>query len=139
MKNSLPRRGKAALTASRLRSAITNGKNLLADVDHRSAWMRRLKDLVGDATSDLGGADLLSNAERVLVRRAAMLTLQAEMMESRWNGTDGEAPAKEIETYQRITNTLRRTLKDLGLQRRPRPITPDYSDMARRAREAHPA
>jgi hypothetical protein len=68
-----------------------------------------------------------------------MLTLQAELMESRWNETNGEADAKSLETYQRITNTLRRTLKDLGLQRRPRPVTPDYTSMARRAREAHPS
>jgi len=30
---------------------------LLADLDHRGAWARRLRDLIADHTSDLGGDD----------------------------------------------------------------------------------
>ena len=91
----------------------------------RGAWARRLRDLISDHISDLGGEDALSTAERVLVRRAAMLCLQAELMESRFaNNEHGEASAKQIETYQRVTNTLRRTLEALGLHRRPKDVNP---------------
>src|SRR5262245_9538391 len=108
-----------------VRSAITNGTTLLADLDHRGAWARRLRDLIADHTADLGGADAVSQAEKVLVRRAAMLTLQLELQEQRFALNDGgEATGKQIEIYQRTTNTLRRTLEALGLQRRARDVTP---------------
>jgi hypothetical protein len=122
---STPRRRVSELSLRKLRSAISNGSSLLgSEVDHRSAWMRRLKDLVDDHVSDLGGLDAMSQAEKVLVRRAAMLTLQAELMEKRWNETNGEASAKSLETYQRVVGALRRTLESLGLRRRARDVTP---------------
>jgi hypothetical protein len=40
--------------------------------------------LISAHTSDLGGQDMISTPEIILIRRAAMLTLQLEMMESRW-------------------------------------------------------
>jgi hypothetical protein len=70
-----------------------------------------------------------------------MMTLQLEIMEARWQGNAGEASAKELETYQRVTGSLRRTLESLGLQRRSKDVTPplDLKAMIRRAKEAHPA
>ena len=51
----MPRRKKTELNLSKLRSAITNGTHVLVGVDHRSAWMRRLADLISQHTADLGG------------------------------------------------------------------------------------
>ena len=111
-------------TLTSLRSAISDGRTLL-DVDGRSGWARRLRDLVHAHTSDLGGDGNLSEAERVLVRRAAMLTLQLELMEFNWaKNSEGEAGPKSIRVYQQCTNTLRRTLECLGIQRRPKDVTP---------------
>jgi hypothetical protein len=70
----------------------------------------------------------LSTAELMLVRRSAQLTLQLEMMEEDWASRGGEAPAKRLETYQRTTNTLRRTLESLGLQRRSKDVTPTLQE-----------
>jgi hypothetical protein len=57
-----------------------------------------------------------------------MLTLQLELMEQRFAvNENGEASAKQLETYQRVTNTLRRTLESLGLQRRQHDVTPTLS------------
>jgi hypothetical protein len=124
-------RQKPDLTLRKLRSAISNGSTLLIDVDHRSAWMRRLRDLNADAVADLGGEDALSSAERALVRRSAMLQLQLEMMEQRWAANNGQASAKALDTYQRTTGALRR-VETLGLQRRSRDVTPpDPLDYAR--------
>jgi hypothetical protein len=119
-------RRKASPAPSRDRSAITNGSKLLgAEVDHRSAWMRRYRDLIQAHLSDLGGEAEVSEAEKVLVRRAAMLTLQLELLERRFAGNEsGEASPAQIETYQRCTNTLRRMLEALGLKRRAREIPP---------------
>lgn len=129
MKKRNKRRGSktADLTLSKVRSAITNGATLLADLDHRGAWARRLRDLIAGQTADLGGDEAISAAERVLIRRAAMMTLQLELQEQRFALNDGgEATSRQIETYQRTTNTLRRTLEALGLERRPRTVSPDH-------------
>jgi hypothetical protein len=72
----------------------------------------------------------------VLIRRACMMTLQAELMEQTFSqNEDGAASAKQIDSYQRLTNTLRRTLESLlaggrGLERRPRDVTAIYDDNA---------
>jgi hypothetical protein len=71
-----------------------------------------------------------SLAERVLVRRAAMLCLQLELLEQRFAANDGgQASAAQLEQYQRGTNSLRRTLQALGLERRAKDVTPDHSLM----------
>jgi hypothetical protein len=77
-------RGKVALTKTALRSAITSGTCTLPEVDHRSAWMRRLRDLAADITRDLGGDEAVTAAERMLVRRGSMLCLQLELREQSW-------------------------------------------------------
>jgi len=101
--------------------------------------MRRLRDLIGAHLADLGGRDLVSEAEFCLVRRAALLTLELELLESRFEENDG-AKAAELECYQRVASSLRRLLETLGLTRRARDVTPpnplDYArDYARRKAE----
>src|SRR4051812_43339579 len=123
-KNKRPPRKRLAPSLACFKSAITNGSALLHDVDGRTQWMRRLRDLIAAHVSDIGGEDALSAAETALVRRAAMLTLQLELMESRWRETNGEATAQSLLTYQRTVGTLRRTLESLGLQRRSKDVTP---------------
>jgi hypothetical protein len=79
--------------------------------------MRRLKDLIADYVSDLGGEDRVSTGEMALVRRAAMLTLQAERMETRFVEEEGAASPHSLDLYQRLTGALRRVLEALGLRR----------------------
>jgi hypothetical protein len=111
---------------TRFRAAMTNGRHVLNGVDHRSAWMRRLRDLIEEHEVDLGGADYISASERRLVRRAAMMTIQLEMMDLRFAQRD--ADTEQLEIYQRMTNSLRRCLEALGLRRRPRDVTPSVSE-----------
>jgi hypothetical protein len=56
------------------RSRITNGSALPPDIDGRSPWIRRCKDIIAAHISDLGGEDNVSEAERSIIRRAAVLT-----------------------------------------------------------------
>src|SRR6266516_2817607 len=114
-------RKRSAPSMATVHSALTNGSSLFLDksLDQRSAWMRRLRDLIKSHQSDLGGVENISTAELVLIRRASMLCLQLEMMESRWQfQAGGEASTKQIDTYQRTVGALRRLLETLGLQRR---------------------
>ncbi len=105
------------------RSRLTNGSSLLSGVDGRSTWARRMRDLIELHVSDLGGVDACSNAERALVRRAACLSLECELLESQF-ATDGQASPQSLDLYQRTSNSLRRLLESLGLERRQRDVTP---------------
>jgi hypothetical protein len=122
----MTRRKRPDLTLGKVRSAITNGSHLLWDVDARSAWMRRYRDLILAHESDLGGADYVSEAERRLIKRAAMIELQCELLDAKFANNGGEASAFDLERYQRSSNTLRRLLETLskGLERRAKDMTP---------------
>jgi hypothetical protein len=108
---------------SKARSKITNGKQLIAGIDGRSTWVRRLRDLIALHVNDLGGIEAVSAAERSIVQRAATLTVELERMESAFAAA-GEASAQDIDLYQRTANSLRRLLESLGLQRRAKDVTP---------------
>lgn len=89
---------------ARQRSAITNGRRLLVGVDMRSAWARRLKDLVVAHVQDLGGVSEISAAELSIVRRASTLEVELELLEARF-ATAGQASAEDLDLYQRTAGT----------------------------------
>ena len=93
----MPRRRTRDISLRKIRSALTNGSALLVDVDHRSAWMRRLRDLQQLHVADAGGLDNISEAEHSLIRRAAMLELQLELLDSRFAANNGEATLHPID------------------------------------------
>jgi hypothetical protein len=107
----------------RQKSKIGNGSALLPGVDNRSTWVRRCKELLADHISDLGGEDNVSAAERSIVRRAAVLTVELERLEVRF-ALAGEASAEDIDLYARVSANLRRLLESVGLQRRAKNVTP---------------
>ena len=107
---------------NRQRSRVSNGSVLLPGVDGRSSWVRRCKDVIAAHLSDLGGLDNCSAAEHSIVRRAAVLTTELEVLEVRF-AKAGEASSLDLETYQRCANSLRRLLEAIGLQRRPRDVS----------------
>ncbi len=121
----MARRKLSALAMSRLRSAITNGARTLVDVDHRTAWMRRLKDLIAAHISDAGGEDAaLSEGQLALIRRAAMMEIQLEMLDTKFANNEGCASSRDLDLYGRTSGNLRRVLESLGLHqgRKPREI-----------------
>lgn len=118
------------------RSRVTNGtSHLPKEVDGRSFYSRRLRDLIALHTADLGGAENLSAAEQALVRRAAVIMISLEKMEFKFALTDAEGvTAPELDLYQRLSNSLRRLLREVGIKRRTRDVTPDLSTyLARKA------
>jgi hypothetical protein len=115
------------------RSSVTNGSIVLAGVDGRSTWVRRLRDLIELHVADLGGPDAISQAERSIVRRAATLEVELERLESVF-ASAGEATPTQLDLYQRAAGNLRRLLEALGLQRRPKDVTPTLSEIIGGAR-----
>ena len=104
------------------RSKVANGKVLIPGIDQRSTWVRRCKEVIGDAISDAGGEDNVSSAERSLIRRAATLTVELERLEAQFATSEQSDPAA-LDLYQKLSNTLRRLLASLGLQRRAKDVS----------------
>jgi hypothetical protein len=112
---------------SRQRSRITNGSALLPGASGRTAWVRRCRDIIALHLADLGGDDNTSAAERSIVRRAAVLTTELEMLEARF-ATAGQATATDLDLYIRASGNLRRLLEAVGIQRRPKDVTPSVAE-----------
>jgi hypothetical protein len=105
------------------RSRVGNGKVLLPMTDGRSLTARRFQDLYEDVAADLGGLDLLSEGQKQLIRRAAMISAESERQEAEWaNGRPFD-----LALYSTTANTLRRIFESLGLERRSRDVTPSLS------------
>src|SRR6266404_4420695 len=102
-----PPRGK------RPRSAITSGRKLFVQGDPNSAWSRRYHDLVVGHISDLGGRDLLSEAELSLIRRASAIECELERLDALLS----LGQAVDLDSYGRATSHLRRLFETLGLKR----------------------
>jgi hypothetical protein len=102
---------------------VTNGA-ILSGVDGRSTWARRLRDLMALHIADLGGDQNVSEAERAIIRRAAVIITELERMERNFALSEGAPGVSELEIYQRMANTMRRLLEAVGLERRPRDVTP---------------
>ena len=106
----------------------------LDDLDNRTAAARRARDLVADLEADLGGGDRLPIGLRELVKRAAMLGAIVEDCEVRWL----ERKPVDLAEYLSAVNAQRRVLATIGLDRRPRDITPDPLTYAQQRAEAGP-
>ena len=100
------------------RSAVTNGSQLFAEkLDHRSTWARRFRDLIQLQLLDLGGPEGCSESQVSLVRRAATLEIELEKFEFEFARPDRTAGNRALDRYSMLTNTLRRLLVTLGLER----------------------
>jgi hypothetical protein len=107
---------------SKQRTKVHNGSQLWANVDGRSLWARRAGELLAAHISDLGGPDNISEGERALAKRCAVLITELERREAVF-AQAGEATDEALAIYQTTVNTLRRTLEALGLRRRARDVT----------------
>ncbi len=79
---------------------------------------RRYRDVMASLVSDLGGSEILSEAQVQLIRRATTISLQCEA----WDAAAAAGEPVDWDLYGRTTNTLRRTLEAIGLQRVARDV-----------------
>ena len=111
----------------RIRSAVSNGRRLFVDGDGNSAWSRRYRDLIVGHISDMGGRDMLSQAQLSLIKRASAIELELEQMEGRLS----KGAQVDLDTFTRAASHLRRLLETLGLRRQARDVTPSLTDILR--------
>jgi hypothetical protein len=96
-------------------------------VDSRTAYARRYRDILAQLTADIGGDP--SEAQAIIIRRATQLAVWCEQAEAEAAGGN----PLNIGEYATATNTLRRRLLDLGLERRMRDITPSIDTYLKRS------
>lgn len=103
------------------RSRVTNGAAVFPrGLDGRTAEARRFKDVLADLVEHLGGTDWASEPQKHLARRAAALIVSCERAEKSLATGD----EFDVAEYTTAANSLRRLLTDLGLERKPRDVTP---------------
>jgi hypothetical protein len=106
------------------RSRVSNGRDLLPDVDGRSVIARRYRDIASAILLDQGGSDRCSEARKQLIRRFAAAAVLAEQLESRL--VNGEAI--DIQEHATLSSTLVRLAARIGINRSPKDVTPDLLD-----------
>jgi hypothetical protein len=102
------------------RSRITNHRDLLPQLDGRSAAARCFRDLVNAFVADQGGLEHCNEVKLGLLRRLAAITVQSEALESR--AANGEAI--DIATLCTLASTAMRLSTRIGIERVPKDITP---------------
>ncbi len=96
-------------------SAVSSGRRMFVQGDSSSAWSRRYRDIVASHVSDLGGRELLSEAEVSLIKRVSTLEIELEQME----GKLSMGLEIDLDLFQRTANSMRRLHETLGLKRVP--------------------
>jgi hypothetical protein len=108
------------------RTRTGNGKELLAGIDGRSVLARRVREVLGQIITDMGGDP--SEAQLAIAKRAATLVTWCESVEASFlNGEEFD-----VAIYGTSVNTLRRLLESVGLERRSKDITPNLRDYVTR-------
>jgi hypothetical protein len=106
-------------TASKVRVRLLT----LDELDGRTSAARLVRELIASIENDLGGAEALTEGQRQLVQRAAVLGAMIEDSETRWiGGAEFDAAA-----YLAQINAQRRVLATIGLERRTRDVTPSLA------------
>jgi hypothetical protein len=109
------------------RSRVSNGHDLLPDVDGRSIIARRYRDIANAIFVDQSGVDQCSEARKQLIRRFAAAAVLAEQMESRL--ANGEQI--DVQEHATLSSTLVRLAQRIGIDRIPRDVTsPSLDDIA---------
>jgi hypothetical protein len=90
------------------RSRVTNGTHLLMGMDGRRAEARRFRDLVQSYESEF---ESTSEADRTLIRQAALLALKSEQLQAavvRGEPVDADTLTKLGGQQRRVVGDLRR-------------------------------
>lgn len=118
-------------TRSAQRSRLGNGSaTLLGAKDERSVYVRRLKEVIGEYVEER--QDMLSAAQRSIIRRVAVLTIELEKLETRF-AEDPSVGERTLDLYNRTAGNLGRLLERLGLKPPERPAKTIHGYLASKA------
>lgn len=107
------------------RSLISNGHDVLPDVDGRSVIARRYRDITRAILVDQGGVEQCSESRQQLICRFAAAAVLAEQLESRL--ANGEQI--DIQEHATLSSTLVRLAQRIGIDRVAKDVTPSIADI----------
>jgi hypothetical protein len=110
-----------AARAPKGRSKVPNGQLPFIEGDARRKISRRFRDVLASIVTDLGGVERLSEGQKQMARRCAMLSVECEKMES---AAVAGLPF-DVDRYGLLTDRLGRAFQRLGLKRVMHDVTPD--------------
>jgi hypothetical protein len=116
-------RRKKSSQASRIENGVLLPKFDRNCTDGRSAWCRRLREAMEGFLADRGGWGEVSAGQMALIRRASVLVVELEKREVGFSRV-AQADDVSLAVYSTVSNTLRRLLSELGLERKQRDVTP---------------
>jgi hypothetical protein len=99
---------------------------MLAKLDRRTKEARLLEAARASLTRHVGGAP--DDIQRVLIERASRLMVYIETMDAQAL-EDGTMSERNSRSYLAWTNSLRLTLRDLGVRASPAEKLPDLHDI----------
>jgi hypothetical protein len=118
---SMKPRGRSRVTNARASGKVTAAALFTGEIDGRSVWGRRYRDLVALLVDDAGGLASLSELRLSLIRRIASLTLEAERLEVDL----ASGKQVDVDLLARLSSHIRRISETIGLDRVAKDITPD--------------
>jgi hypothetical protein len=106
------------------KSRVSNGQEILPNVDGRTLIARRYRDIAAAMVSDSGGEDHCSETRIQLIRRFSAAAVLAEAMEAEL------ANGKQIDLNEHalLSSTLVRIASRLGINRLPKNVVPHLHD-----------
>jgi hypothetical protein len=106
------------------RSRITNGQELLPNVDGRSTVARRYRDIASAIMVDQGGPDRCSESRQQLIRRFAAAAVLAEQLEA----SLARGEKVDITEHALLVSTLVRVAQRIGIDRIPKMVVPTLNE-----------
>jgi hypothetical protein len=113
-------------------SVLTKRKHIKTPgANGQTAWNRTVRNVHGAMADHLGGADMITTPESLIVRRISVFEAEMQLLEAKIavaRQHKQEVDEKTIDLYSRLTNAQRRLLETVGMKRIPRDVTPTLSN-----------
>ncbi|MEK4034262.1 hypothetical protein WOC76_12640 [Methylocystis sp. IM3] len=129
--DNLKPRGRSRVTNARISGKINSRSLFAGEVDGRSLWARRYRDLVAGYVDDAGGVGALSELRLSLIRRVAALTCEAERLEVDL----ASGKTIDVDLLARLSSHIRRIAETIGLDRKVKTIEPTLAEIIARHAE----
>jgi hypothetical protein len=106
---------------------VTNGKTVMLGGAMHKRTARRFRDILAAIIADLGGFNTLTEGKRQLARRAALMSVTCEELETR---AMAQGEDIDLDQYGQLSDRIGRCFQRLGLKRVSRNITPSIAEVA---------
>lgn len=113
-------------------SVLTKRKHIKTPgANGQSAWNRAVREVHGAMATHLGGEDMITAPETMLIRRIAVFEAEMRLMEAKIAADRQrkiDPDEKFIDLYSRLVNAQRRLLESVGMKRVPRTVVPTLEE-----------